>query len=130
MTSKRRVFLDASAWIALFENAPQAAKVEVILEGSGEVSTSMLNFYEVLLWYQNRKPQLVTEVAGHLKAHSALVSLDEQTVLDALRLKQLQPRFSMADAISLATARKLQAQFITTDSDFEKTKGVEYIKTS
>ncbi len=127
MTSKKRIFLDASAWLSFLEGKSSAAKVTTLLERE-DCFTSLINYYEVLLWYQHRKPELMSDVSKQVSSHTTLVSIDEPTVFDALRWKRSNPDFSMADALSYASAIRMGALFVTSDPDFEKVGGVIFLR--
>ncbi len=125
MSGLRRNFIDTGVWLTLFEKDEGWQKCLSALEEKVETYTSLLTLYEVLLWYQHRKPKEVAYVAGQMKNRARLIGIDESIVFDALRLKQRHPQFSTVDAMSLATARKLQAIFVTADSDF---KGIPHAR--
>lgn len=127
MTSKKRIFLDASAWINFLKGEQFARKVAQFIENH-ECFTSLINYYEVLLWYQHRKPELLAEISKQIAGNSRLVSLDEATVLDALKFKRAHPDFSMGDALGYASAIRMGALFVTADSDFEKVHGVVMLR--
>lgn len=116
--------LDATAWIQLFQNMPSAKKVETLMQRHGQRFTTLINFYEVLLWYQRRDPKKMDPIAAQIKNKSQLVNLNETVVYKAWKLKQNHNQLSMADALSLATARQLDAALVTADKDFDKMDNV------
>ncbi len=112
--------LDATAWIQLFNDMASAGKVETLLERHPRRYTTMVNFYEVLLWFLRRFPLKTDYIAAQIKNKSQLVNLSEPIVYDALKLKQNHNQLSTADALTMATARRLGAVLVTADRDFEK----------
>lgn len=124
----KRIFLDSSVWITYLEDEPGADRFERLFEESSAAFTSLLNYFEILLWYQHRKPEKVRFVAGQIKAKSRLLTVTESDVFEALRLKQVYHAFSLADALSLACSRKVGSLFVTADSDFEKVPGVVFLR--
>lgn len=129
MNASKRNFIDSGVWIALLDDQPGADEAETALREDAEQFCSILTLYEVLLYYQHRKPKEVEYVAGQIKNRCHIVGLDEGVVFEALRLKRRHPQFSTVDALSLATARKLNAQFLTRDSDFKGIPDARLIKT-
>ncbi|MBI2444972.1 PIN domain-containing protein [Candidatus Micrarchaeota archaeon] len=129
MGDSKRIFIDSGVWIALFDDHPGASQAERILENNAERYCSLLTLYEVLRYYQQRKPKEVEYVGGQIKNRSKLIGLDEGIVFHALQLKLRHPQFSTVDALSLATARKLNATLVTRDSDFKGIADTRVIKT-
>jgi|GEM_PF-5985493 len=130
MNNLKRNFIDSGIWIALFDQHPGADEAERVLNENAERYCSLLTLYEVLRYYQQRKPKEVEYVGGQIKNRSTLVGIDEAITFHALRLKQRYPQFSTVDALSLATARKLNANFVTRDSDFKGIPDARIIKTT
>jgi predicted nucleic acid-binding protein len=67
-------------------------------------------------------------VAVSAMQRTRVVSVDQEIALTAADLS-LEYGLAMADAMVLATARKFDAELVTSDRDFEAISGVTYLPT-
>ena len=88
--------------------------------------TPVIVIYEV---YKRLKRDLSEDeaiIAVSAMQRSQVVPIDQELALTAADLS-LDHGLAMADALVLATARRFQAELVTSDRDFETIAGVTYL---
>ena len=120
------IVIDSSGWIEFFTDGSLANDYARRLRNLASVITPVIVIYEV---YKRLKRELSEDdavLAVSAMQRSQVVSIDQELALTAADLS-LEHRLAMADAIVLATARKFQAELVTSDRDFEAIPGVTYL---
>ncbi|HYC59329.1 MAG TPA: type II toxin-antitoxin system VapC family toxin [Thermoanaerobaculia bacterium] len=120
------IVVDSSGWIEFFTDGPLADAYAGRLRRLGTVITPVIVVYEV---YKRLKRELSEDdavLAVSAMQRSQVVSIDQELALTAADLS-LEHGLAMADAMVLATARKFQAELVTSDRDFEDVAGVTYL---
>ena len=115
--------IDSSGWIEFFTNGPLADDYASRLGKLTTIITPVIVIYEV---YKRLKRELSEDdavIAVSAMQRSQVVPIDQELALTAADLS-LEHGLAMADAIVLATARKFQAELMTSDRDFEDIAGV------
>lgn len=118
--------IDSSGWIEFFTDGPLADDYASRLRKLDTVITPVIVIYEV---YKRLKRELSEDdavIAVSAMQRSQVVPVDQELALTAADLS-LEHGLAMADAILLATARKFQAELVTSDRDFEEIDGVTYL---
>ena len=120
------IVIDSSGWIEFFTDGPLADDYANRLRKLVTVITPVIVIYEV---YKRLKRELSEDdavIAVSVMQRSQVVPLNQELALTAADLS-LEHGLAMADAIVLATARKFQAELVTSDRDFEDIPGVTYL---
>jgi toxin FitB len=120
------IVIDSSGWIEFFTDGPLADEYASRLRKLTTVVTPVIVIYEV---YKRLKRELSEDdavVAVSAMQRSLVVAIDQEIALTAADLS-LEHRLAMADALVLATARKFDAELVTSDRDFEGVIGVTYL---
>jgi len=120
------IVVDSSGWLEFFGEGAHANEFAGRLKQPANVLTPTLVLYEVYKWMKRERSEedAIAAVATMKRTH--LVELTEEIALTAADLS-LAHRLAMADAVMLATARKFDAELITTDSHFARIDGVTYL---
>lgn len=119
--------LDSSAWLEYLsdEDSPVKEMVEGSLTG-----TSVIGVAEMADKFEREGKQFDT-VLRFIKSRSLVLPLTEAGALEAARIKcslrSQRPKFGMADAIHLATARERKSKLVTFDPDFMGLPDVVYL---
>ncbi len=120
------IVIDSSGWIEFFTDGPLADDYASRLRRLGTVITPVIVLYEV---YKRLKRELSEDdavIAVSAMQRSQVVPIDQELALTAADMS-LEHGLAMADAIVLATARKFQAELVTSDRDFAELEGVTYL---
>ncbi|MDP9192499.1 MAG: type II toxin-antitoxin system VapC family toxin [Acidobacteriota bacterium] len=120
------IVIDSSGWIEFFTDGPLADTYAARLRNLSAIVTPVIVIYEV---YKRLKRDLSEDdglVAVSAMQRTRVVAVDQEIALIAADLS-LEHRLAMADALVLATARKFDAELITSDRDFERISGVTYL---
>ena len=120
------IVIDSSGWIEFFTDGPLADDYASRLRRLGTVITPVIVLYEV---YKRLKRELSEDdavIAVSAMQRSQVVPIDQELALTAADMS-LEHGLAMADAIVLATARKFQAELVTSDRDFAELDGVTYL---
>ena len=118
--------VDSSGWLEFFTDGPLADDYASRLRKLATVITPVIVIDEV---YKRLKRELSEDdavLAVSAMQRSQVVAIDQELALTAADLS-LEHGLAMADAIVLATARKFQAELVTSDRDFEEIAGVTYL---
>lgn len=120
------VFLDTYALIEIYRGNP-AYKI-YSLEPLGAMTT-MLNTIEVHFVYLKNFGEKEAElIYDAVKPLAVPISDSIINVANKFKLAHLKKRFSFADCIGYAAARKFNARFVTGDYLFKELDGVEFVK--
>ena len=120
------IFLDTYAIIEIAIQNPSYKPYEL---NSEEAITTIFNLTEVHFYYiKNFGVEEAEKAYGKIK--SIVVPIDDSIIKEAnsFKLKNIKKRFSFADCIGYATARKYNAKFLTGDYAFKGLEGVEFVK--
>jgi toxin FitB len=120
------IVVDSSGWIEFFTDGPLADDYAIRLRKLAAVVTPVIVIYEV---YKRLKRELTEDdaiVAVSAMQRSQVVSIDQELALTAADLS-LEHGLAMADAIVLATARRFDAELVTSDRDCDRIAGVTYL---
>ena len=118
--------IDSSGWIEFFTDGPLADDYAARLRKLTTIITPVIVIYEV---YKRLKRELSEDdavIAISTMQRSHVVPIDQELALTAADLS-LELGLAMADALVLATARKFQADLVTSDRDFENIPDVTYL---
>lgn len=120
------IVIDSSGWIEYFTDGSLANAYATHLRNLQAIVTPVIVVYEV---YKRLKRDLSEEdaiVAVSAMQRTRIIAIDQELALTAADLS-LEYRLAMADALVLATARRFQADLLTSDQDFEGLDGVVYL---
>jgi predicted nucleic acid-binding protein len=120
------IVIDSSGWIEFFTDGPLANEYAARLRNLPGIVTPVIVVYEI---YKRLKRDLSEDdaiVAVSAMQRTKIVSVDQELVLSAADLS-LEYSLAMADALVFATARRFQAELITSDRDFDGLPGVVYL---
>ena len=120
------IFLDT---YAIIEIAVQNPNYKPYTLNSEEAITSVFNLIEIHFYYLKNFGIEEAEKAYN-KVKSIVVPINDMIIKEAnsFKLKNLKKRFSFADCIGYATARKYNAKFVTGDYMFKGLEDVEFVK--
>ena len=124
--------VDAWAWVEYLVGSEQGAKLNKILDESGnEIYTCAITLAEVISKVA-RENRDVEAAYSMLSSNSQLVNIDKELSLEAgllhCEIRKTLKDFGLADAYVLATARKLNAKVLTGDLHFKNIKDAVMIK--
>lgn len=122
--------IDSSAWMENFSGTQAGIQVEKVLS-QGKNCTTITVIAELADKFE-RENILFEKYHEYIKSKTAILSLTEDIALEAAKVKkQLRknaPDTSLIDAINLTTARHVNAQLVTCDTDFENAPNTLLIK--
>lgn len=122
---------DAYAWLEYLDGSKDGGRVnELINNSENTVFTNNVTFAEVISVAKRRRSNV--EIAARaILSLSQVYEGDLEFYKDVgllhAELRQNIPRFGLADAFVLLTARKLGAKVVTGDPHFKGLKGVVFI---
>jgi predicted nucleic acid-binding protein len=120
------IVVDSSGWLEFLTDGPLAEEYSTRLRLPKNVATPTIVMYEVYKHSKRLRGEDGALDAVAAMQKTLIVPLNDELALVAADLS-LEHKLPMADAIVLATARLLDAEVITSDSDFEDVPGVTYI---
>ncbi len=116
--------IDTSIVIDLFLNIEGSREFDRIMDKieDEDLFISLIQIGELADWCYRNKIN-TSEAMDFIKRISEVLSIEEDIVLDASRLKHVarsegRSKFSLIDGIILSTARKYSEQLLTRDHDF------------
>lgn len=118
--------IDSSGWIEFFTDGPLADDYARRLRKLTTIITPVIVIYEVYKRLKRELSENDAVIAVSAMQRSQVVPIDQELALTAADLS-LDHGLAMADAMVLATARKFQAELVTSDRDFQKIAGVTYL---
>jgi toxin FitB len=120
------IVIDSSGWIEFFTDGPLANEYAARLRNLPGIVTPVIVVYEI---YKRLKRDLSEDdaiVAVSAMQRTRVVGIDQELALSAADFS-LEHNLAMADALVFATARRFQAELITSDRDFDGLPGVVYL---
>lgn len=121
------ILVDSSGWIEYLAARPKADAFAPYIEGDEPLVTSAIQVYEI---YKVVRRDVGEERA--IESVSALRATQVEPVAESLALEAadlaLEHGLAMADSIILATARRHQAEIVTSDADFDGLDRVTLIR--
>lgn len=117
-------FFDSYAIIEMLRNNENYKKYD-----SARVLLTKLNLFEV--YYAILRSNGENEADFFLHQHATFaIDYDENTIQEAakFRFQHKQRKFSMADVIGYALAKKFEVRFLTGDQQFKDLENVEFVK--
>jgi len=121
------IVLDSSGWLEFFGAGVHANAFAQRLRQPANILTPTIALYEVYKWIKRERSEEDAIAAVATMKKTQVVGLTEEIALTAADLS-LAHHLAMADAVMLATARKYDAELMTTDSDFEGIASVTVLR--
>ncbi|MEM7332529.1 MAG: type II toxin-antitoxin system VapC family toxin [Chloroflexota bacterium] len=118
--------MDSSGWLEYFADGPNADFFAPAIENTDELIVPTISLYEVFkrVLQQLGEDKALEAVAVMMQGR--VVELDSAIAINAAKLSD-ELKIPMADSIMLATARNLDGDLWTQDSDFASLPNVQYI---
>ena len=121
--------LDSSAWIEYFGGTSKGEKIKNMIEGK-KIATSVLAISEIVNKFdKENRPNF--HFLEFINKNSAMLTLTFDIAVSSGLLKNIlrkkSNKFSLIDAIHLATAREENSILLTTDTDFLQAENVEIV---
>ena len=120
--------VDSCGWLEYFADGPNAVFFAPPIEDTKNLIVPAICIFEVFKCIHQQLNEDAALQAVALMHQAKVISFNDSSALYAAKLS-IDYNLPMADSIILATARLEKAQLWTQDKDFEKIKGVKYIKT-
>ena len=112
--------IDSSAWVELIRGTEKGGRIKQVIENS-QIATSIISIAELSDKFE-RDEQKFEQAFKSIRNSAAILPLTIEIATHSGKLKKMirteNNKFSLADAIHLATALSQNAKLITTDSDF------------
>jgi len=123
--------LDSFAWVEYFRGTKKGETVKECLEEGGCITPTIV-LAELSDVYEREGNSHWERDFAFILSKTTISDLDKETASEAGKIKnevkrQQEPKFGLADAIVLATARKLAAKVLTGDQHFKKLPGTVLI---
>ena len=115
--------VDSSGWVAYLGDGPQADAFGVYLEREDSLIVPTLVIYEVVKKLTLTSSETVVNRFLSQAYRGRQIELDSSLAFAAARIS-IRYRLAMADAIIYATAESVNAQVVTSDTDFRDLPGV------
>ena len=130
MTSK--YVLDSHAWIEYFRGTKSGEKVKSFLENH-KCFTPMIVLAELSDKYTKEKHDFFEKDLEFIFSNSVILELSKEIAVNAGKIKNIvkqkyKNNFGLADAIILASARKIKAKTVTGDHHFKSLKNIEFLE--
>ncbi len=124
--------LDSSAWIEYFRGTKKGELVEKCL-GHGKTATPAIVLGELSDFYTRGNKDYFEKDLLFISSKTSIIDLSAEIAIDAGKIKNAVRRkyknnFGLADAVILATARKFEAQTVTSDSHFKGLKETIFLE--
>ena len=117
--------IDSSAWLEYFSDGPNASYFAPAIEDVDELVVPTLVVFEVFKHVLLRRGEKDALRASVAMRQGLEVGLDSSLAISAARLSAVE-KLPLADSIILSTARRLNAQLWTQDSDFMEFENVHF----
>jgi len=118
--------MDSSAWIEYFGGTVKGTKVRKLIENE-KIAVSIIAIAELADKFERENRPFDAQLR-FIQSHAAIIAINIDIALSAAKLKKTlrtqNSKFSLADAIHLATAHQEKAILVTTDFDFSKAENV------
>jgi len=118
--------VDSSGWLEYFADGPNADFFSEAIQTTDELVVPTISIYEVFKRVRQQRGEDEALTAVALMQQGSIVELTTSIALEAARTS-LSLRIPMADSMILASARSVDANLWTQDSDFESIEGVRYV---
>jgi predicted nucleic acid-binding protein len=115
--------VDSSGWVAYLGDGPQAEAFSVYLEREDSLVVPTIVIYEVVKKLTLTSSETVVNQFLSQAYRGRQMELDSSLAFAAARIS-IRYRLAMADAIIYATAESVNAQVVTSDTDFRDLPGV------
>jgi predicted nucleic acid-binding protein len=123
MTASKLVLVDSSGWLEYITGDEKADAFGAILQSDAQVLVPTIVLYEVLKIMLLRAGKSDADAFLSEALRRTVVDLTDTIALAAASLS-IDHKLPMADAIIYATARRHQAELITSDAHFARLSGV------
>ena len=114
--------IDSWAWIEYIDGTPRGRKVKETIESGEKIFSAAITVAEVTSKIKRRSKDYV-KGRDAIVANSKIIPLEEKEAYAAgqihAEMRKTNPDIGIADAIIIATARKLNAKILTGDPDFK-----------
>lgn len=120
------VLIDSSGWLEYIASDIKADLFAPYIEGQRPIIISTIILYEVRKVLLLRQPKMVADQFVSTALRNILVPVDENIALAASTIS-IQHNLPMGDALLYATAEKLGAELVTSDTHFEGLQRVTLI---
>jgi predicted nucleic acid-binding protein len=120
------VLIDSCGWLEYLSDGPLAVDYAGFLEGDERLLVPVVVLYEVYKFLKRNRGEETALLAAAQLQRNDVVDLDSPLTLEAADYA-LDHGLAMADALVYATARRHDAELVTSDGDFEGLPGVQYL---
>ena len=120
------ILVDTCGWIEWLANGPLAESFAPYMKDPADLLVPTTVQYELYKWVKRESDETTALDAIALADDSLIVPLNTEIALMAADLT-LSHKLAFADAVIYASARKYQAELITSDDHFEGLRGVTYL---
>ena len=117
--------VDTCGWIEWLTEGPLADRFAPFMQDASDLLMPTTVQYELYKWVKREADETTALDAIALADASLLVPLSTEIALMAADLS-LAHKLAFADAVIYASARKHQAELVTSDDHFEDLSGVTY----
>ena len=121
-----RYIIDSSAWMEYLGGTPRGNNIKQIIEGES-VACSIIAIAELADRF-DRSSILFDDHFQFIKSRAVILPITVHIALLAGKLKNAHrkkhPKFGLADAIHLATAKEEHALIVTADTDFSGAENI------
>ncbi len=123
--------LDTFAWVEYFRGTKKGEIVRDCIK-QGKVFTPTIVLAELSDVYERKKVPNWERDLAFIISKTTIIDLNQQLAIEAGKTKReirkkYKTKFGLADAIILATARKMNAKVVTGDTHFEKISNVTFL---
>jgi len=112
------VILDSSGWLEYLTADVKGDLFAPYFEGHRAILVPAIVLYEVRKVLLLRQTKEITEIFMSQALRRTIISVDEEIALSAAAVS-IQYRLAMADALLYATAKRENAEFVTSDPHFK-----------
>ncbi len=117
--------LDSSAWLSYF--FATSTTIKGIIESENILYTSVISLFEIKRkLVRDGFDQNFDDVLGFIKARSLIINLDEAISQHAADVS-IEKKLHAMDALIYSTAKIMNAELVTADSDFRDLDDVKVI---
>lgn len=120
------ILVDTCGWIEWLANGALAEGFAPYMKDPADLLVPTTVQYELYKWVKRESDETTALDAIALADDSLIVPLNTEIALMAADLT-LSHKLAFADAVIYASARKYQAELVTSDDHFEGLRGVTYI---
>jgi len=126
-----KYLIDTFAWVEYFRGTKKGEIVRDCIE-KGKVFTPTIVLAELSDLYERKKVSNWERDLGFIISKTTILDLNQELATESGKTKndirkKHKTKFGLADAIILATARKMNAKVVTGDKHFEKISEVLFL---